>query len=67
MPMVRFAQAGLRNGPDRSLVRPHSATNLVVDDDRDVRELAVSSLENLGYQVLAAEGDRLATSPYRSG
>ena len=46
-------------------LRPHSATNLVVDDDRDVRELAVSSLENLGYQVLAAEGDRLATS--RSG
>jgi signal transduction histidine kinase/CheY-like chemotaxis protein len=41
-------------------VSPHSATILVVDDDRDVRELAVSSLESLGYQVLSAEGGRPA-------
>jgi PAS domain S-box-containing protein len=31
------------------------ATILVVDDDPDVREVAVSTLQNLGYQVLAAE------------
>jgi CheY-like chemotaxis protein len=28
---------------------------LVVDDDKDVRQLAVSCLESLGYQVLAAD------------
>jgi signal transduction histidine kinase/CheY-like chemotaxis protein len=32
------------------------ATVLVVDDDRDVRELAVSFLESLGYRVLSADG-----------
>src|SRR5690242_10911173 len=31
------------------------ATILVVDDDPDVREVAVSSLESLGYRMLAAE------------
>jgi signal transduction histidine kinase len=38
----------------------HEATILVVDDDRDVRQLAVSCLENLGYHVLAAAGGRAA-------
>jgi signal transduction histidine kinase/CheY-like chemotaxis protein len=37
-------------------LRKHEATILVVDDDRDVRQLAVSCLESLGYQVLAADG-----------
>jgi signal transduction histidine kinase len=37
-------------------LRTHDATILVVDDDRDVRELAVSCLESLGYQVKKAEG-----------
>jgi CheY-like chemotaxis protein len=32
----------------------------VVDDDRDVRELAVSSLESLGYKVLSAAGGHAA-------
>jgi signal transduction histidine kinase/CheY-like chemotaxis protein len=41
-------------------VRRHEATLLVVDDDRDVRLLAVSCLENLGYHVLAAEGGQAA-------
>jgi two-component system, cell cycle sensor histidine kinase and response regulator CckA len=31
-------------------------TVLVVDDDEDVRELAVASLEDQGYRVLAAAG-----------
>jgi signal transduction histidine kinase len=38
----------------------HDATILVVDDDRDVRELAVSCLESLGYQVKNAEGGQAA-------
>lgn len=41
-------------------LRRHEATILVVDDDRDVRLLAVSCLENLGYQVLAADGGQAA-------
>src|SRR5262245_47733775 len=38
----------------------HEATVLVVDDDCDVRELAISCLETLGYQALAVEGGRAA-------
>ncbi len=41
-------------------MRRHEATILVVDDDRDVRQLAVSCLENLGYQVLVADGGQAA-------
>ena len=33
---------------------------MVVDDDRDVRQLAVSCLESLGYQVVAADGGQAA-------
>ena len=50
-PVVRPADES-QNVP----LRKHEATILVVDDDRDVRQLAVSCLENLGYQVLAADG-----------
>jgi CheY-like chemotaxis protein len=32
----------------------------VVDDDRDVRELAVACLETLGYHAVAVEGGRAA-------
>jgi CheY-like chemotaxis protein len=38
----------------------HEASILVVDDDRDVRELAVSCLESLGYSVRSAEGGQAA-------
>jgi signal transduction histidine kinase len=41
-------------------LRRHEATILVVDDDRDVRLLAVSCLENLGYQVMAADSGQAA-------
>jgi signal transduction histidine kinase len=41
-------------------LRRHEATILVVDDDMDVRQLAVSCLETLGYQVLAADGGHAA-------
>jgi signal transduction histidine kinase/CheY-like chemotaxis protein len=38
----------------------HKATILVVDDDKDVRQMAVSCLETLGYQVVTAEGGHAA-------
>jgi signal transduction histidine kinase/CheY-like chemotaxis protein len=38
----------------------HDATILVVDDDPDVRVLATSCLETLGYRVFAADGGRAA-------
>src|SRR5690242_1333969 len=41
-------------------LRRHEARIMVVDDDKDVRQLAVSSLENLGYQVVAADGGHAA-------
>jgi signal transduction histidine kinase len=52
------AQAGSAPTQDHASgsLRLHEATILVVDDDRDVRELAVSCLESLGYRVRSAEG-----------
>jgi CheY-like chemotaxis protein len=41
-------------------LRRHDATILVVEDDKDVRQLAVSCLESLGYHVMAAEGGHAA-------
>ena len=41
-------------------LRRHDATILVVDDDPDVRGLAISCLETLGYRVFGAEGGRAA-------
>ena len=41
-------------------LRRHEATILVVDDDPDVRRLAISCLETLGYRVFGAEGGRAA-------
>jgi CheY-like chemotaxis protein len=41
-------------------LRGHEATILVVDDDKDVRQLAISCLESLGYQVVAADGGHAA-------
>jgi signal transduction histidine kinase/CheY-like chemotaxis protein len=46
--------------PQNVPLRRHEATILVVDDDKDVRQLAVSCLETLGYQVVAADGGRAA-------
>jgi signal transduction histidine kinase/CheY-like chemotaxis protein len=39
---------------------PQHATVLVVDDDEDVRKLAVACLEDLGYTVLSAAGGQEA-------
>ncbi len=41
-------------------LRRHDATILVVDDDPDVRGLAMSCLETLGYKVFGANGGRAA-------
>jgi CheY-like chemotaxis protein len=41
-------------------LRRHDATILVVDDDPDVRGLAISCLETLGYRVFGADGGRSA-------
>ena len=40
---------------NRAAIVHRGATILVVDDDPDVREVAVSSLESLGYRMLSAE------------
>jgi CheY-like chemotaxis protein len=45
---------------DRAQIRRHGACILVIDDDPDVRGLAVSSLETLGYRVLTAVSGRAA-------
>ena len=41
-------------------LRRHEATIFVVDDDPDVRGLAISCLETLGYRVFGADGGRAA-------
>jgi CheY-like chemotaxis protein len=43
------------------------ATILVVDDDRDVRQLAVYSLESLGYHVISVEGGHSAIETIAAG
>ncbi len=43
------------------------ATILVADDDRDVRQLTVSCLENLGYRVMAVESGQAAIDTIASG
>jgi signal transduction histidine kinase/CheY-like chemotaxis protein len=55
VPIVRPADES-QNIP----LRGHEATILVVDDDKDVRQLAISCLESLGYQVVAADGGHAA-------
>ena len=51
-----------RASPDQAAgaLRSHEATILVVDDDRDVREFAVSCLDSLGYHVKKAAGGQAA-------
>jgi signal transduction histidine kinase/CheY-like chemotaxis protein len=62
LPRTERVPAG-DNAPDNTLssqLAQHRATVLVVDDDRDVREVTVACLESVGYRVLAAEGGRAA-------
>ena len=41
-------------------LRQHEANILVVDDDPDVRELAISCLQTLGYRAFGADGGKAA-------
>ena len=52
---------------DQAALPVREATILVVDDDKDVRELAVSCLESLGYGVLAVDGGHAAIDAIASG
>ncbi len=54
LPRARRSSAIRRDHVSRAAAVDQRATILVVDDDSAVREVAVSSLEGLGYHVLAA-------------
>jgi signal transduction histidine kinase/CheY-like chemotaxis protein len=53
--------------PHQIPLRRHDATILVVDDDKDVRPLAASFLESLGYQVVTADGGQAAVQVAATG
>ncbi len=55
LPRARPVSAAAREREPLSAAVHERATIMVVDDDPDVREVAVSSLESLGYHMLAAE------------
>jgi nitrogen-specific signal transduction histidine kinase/CheY-like chemotaxis protein len=55
LPRARRPSATVRERETSSGTVHEGATILVVDDDPDVREVAVSSLESCGYRLLAAE------------
>ena len=55
LPRARTASAAGRERENRSAPVHPDATILVVDDNADVREVAVSGLESLGYRMLTAE------------
>jgi PAS domain S-box-containing protein len=57
---ARRVSAAAREREPLSAAVHERATIMVVDDDPDVREVAVSSLESLGYHMLAAENGRAA-------
>ena len=55
LPRARWAAPAPREPENRSGRVRDRATILVVDDDADVRQVAVSSLESFGYRTLAAK------------
>jgi CheY-like chemotaxis protein len=55
LPRARRVSAASLEREPLSAAAHERATIMVVDDDPDVREVAVSSLESLGYHMLAAE------------
>jgi PAS domain S-box-containing protein len=55
LPRARPVSAAAREREPLSVAVRERATIMVVDDDPEVREIAVSSLESLGYHMLAAE------------
>jgi PAS domain S-box-containing protein len=60
LPRARRVSAAAREPETLSGAVHERATIMVVDDDPDVREVAVSSLETLGYNMLAAENGAAA-------
>jgi PAS domain S-box-containing protein len=60
LPRARHISAAAREREPLSVTVHERATIMVVDDDPDVREVAVSSLESLGYHMLAAENGPVA-------
>ncbi|MGA7864900.1 MAG: ATP-binding protein, partial [Stellaceae bacterium] len=55
LPRARAVSAAAREREPPSAAVHEQASIMVVDDDPDVREVAVNSLESLGYHMLAAE------------
>ena len=55
LPRAGRVSTAAREREPQSLAIHEPATIMVVDDDPDVREVAVSSLESSGYRLLAAE------------
>lgn len=55
LPRARGGSAAAQERETRSATVHERATILVVDDDADVREVAVNCLESLGYRMIAAE------------
>ena len=55
LPRAGRVSAAAREREPLSATVHERATLMVVDDDPDVREVAVTSLESLGYDMLAAE------------
>ena len=54
LPRMREEAAGAGDGTVTEVPRAKGETVLVVEDDADVRQLAVAMLEGLGYRVLQA-------------
>ncbi len=62
LPRAEGALAAANEAPDTAAPGGRGETILVVEDDPEVRALAVTLLENLGYQVLAAQDAMAALS-----
>ena len=60
LPRARRGSATAQEAESKSPAIHERATILVVDDDSDVREVAVSSLAGLGYRMLSAESGAAA-------
>jgi two-component system CheB/CheR fusion protein len=65
LPRARRPSATARELETSSATVHEGATILVVDDDPDVREVAVGSLESCGYRLLAAENGPAALDVLR--
>lgn len=67
LPRARRGSAASRELERRSASSGPRATILVVDDDADVREVTVSSLESFGYRTMTAESGPAALDALARG